>query len=100
MTLQIQESGEQILAMLSGRLDATTVNQFQDDVKPLMETSVPKIIIDCSELEYISSQGLRMFLILQKTVNAKGSNLVLTNMTAAVKEVFDITGFSSIIKID
>jgi anti-anti-sigma factor len=50
-------------------------------------------------MEYTSSQGLRMFLMLQKSVMARGGSLVLKGMQPQVKEVFDITGFSSIINI-
>jgi len=50
-------------------------------------------------MEYTSSQGLRMFLMLQKSVTARKGNLVMRNMKPNVKEVFDITGFSNIIRI-
>ena len=50
-------------------------------------------------MEYTSSQGLRMFLMLQKNVSAHKAKLVLRNMKPHVKEVFDITGFSHIINI-
>ena len=50
-------------------------------------------------MTYTSSQGLRIFLMLQKSVNARGGHLVMKNMSPQVKEVFDITGFSNIIKI-
>ena len=64
-----------------------------------MEAANPDIEVDCTNMEYTSSQGLRMFLMLQKSVGSKGGKLVLKNMKAQVKEVFDITGFSSIINI-
>ena len=59
----------------------------------------PDIVIDCEKMEYTSSQGLRMFLMLQKSVNAHSGKMVLVNMRPQVKEVFDITGFSNIITI-
>ena len=52
-----------------------------------------------TDMEYTSSQGLRMFLMLQKNVSARGAKLTLRNMRPHVKEVFDITGFSHIITI-
>lgn len=64
-----------------------------------MEDENPDIVLDCTGMEYTSSQGLRLFLMLQKTVSAKGGKMVMTNMKSQVKEVFDITGFSNIIKI-
>lgn len=59
----------------------------------------PDIEFDCTDMEYTSSQGLRMFLMLQKSVNNRKGQLVMKNMKPQVKEVFDITGFSNIIKI-
>lgn len=87
------------LVKLDGRIDTTNSEQFQNDVKPLMEGDNPDIDIDCTGMTYTSSQGLRIFLLLQKSVMARGGKMVLRNMNPLVKEVFDITGFSNIITI-
>lgn len=84
---------------LTGRLDTTNADQFQKDIEILMEGEKPDITLDCKDMEYTSSQGLRMFLMLQKSVNSRGGSLVMKDMKPQVKEVFDITGFSNIIKI-
>ncbi len=85
--------------VINGRIDTTNVEQFQKDLAPLMDCANPDIEMDCSNLEYTSSQGLRMFLVLQKSVMSRGGKLVLHDMKPQVKEVFDITGFSNIITI-
>jgi anti-anti-sigma factor len=64
-----------------------------------MEGDKPDIDIDCAAMSYTSSQGLRLFLMLQKSVMARGGKMVMRNMNPQVKEVFDITGFSNIITI-
>ena len=84
---------------LKGRIDTTNADQFQQEMSPLMEGDQLDIDIDCAEMTYTSSQGLRTFLLLQKSVNARGGKMVLHNMNPMVKEVFDITGFSNIITI-
>lgn len=84
---------------LEGRVDSTNAEQFQKDIAPLMEGDNPDIDIDCTDLTYTSSQGLRVFLLLQKSVVARKGKMVLHNMNPRVKEVFDITGFSNIITI-
>lgn len=66
---------------------------------PLLEGGNPDIEMDCSELEYISSSGLRLFLTLQKSVNARGGKLVILNMQSAIKDIFNMTGFSRIMTI-
>lgn len=99
MNVLIKEEGEKALVKLEGRLDTTNADAFLKDITPLMNGSHQEIDIDCTDMEYTSSQGLRMFLMLQKTVSARGARLVLRNMKPHVKEVFDITGFSHIITI-
>ncbi len=99
MDVSIVKEGAKSLVKLSGRLDTTNADKFQADITPLMEDPDPDIEFDCSEMEYTSSQGLRMFLLLQKSVSSKGGKMVMKDMKPQVKEVFEITGFSNIIKI-
>ena len=99
MEVNIENSENKTFVVLNGRLDTTTADKFMQDITPLMQGDNPDIEMDCTGLEYTSSQGLRMFLLLQKSVTSRKGNLVLKNMKPNVKEVFDITGFSNIIKI-
>jgi anti-anti-sigma factor len=99
MKTTISQNGKKYNVVLTGRIDTSTAAQFEQDMKPLMDIENGDITIDCADLEYTSSQGLRTFLTLQKKVMTHNGQLVLTNMQAQVKEVFDITGFSNIIKI-
>lgn len=99
MEVIINKQEGKTLVELKGRIDTTNADQFQQEVSPLMESDQLDIDIDCTEMTYTSSQGLRTFLLLQKSVNARGGKMVLHNMNPMVKEVFDITGFSNIITI-
>lgn len=99
MNVTINKQNEKTLVMLDGRIDSTNADQFQRDVAPLMEGDHPDIDIDCTNMTYTSSQGLRVFLLLQKSVMARNGKMVMRNMNPRVKEVFDITGFSNIIVI-
>lgn len=99
MEVTITKNANTYMAKVAGRIDTTNAEQFQKDIAELMTATNANIEMDCSDLEYTSSQGLRIFLQLQKAVSANGGNLILTQMKPNVKEVFDITGFSSIMKI-
>ena len=99
MNVEIKQEGNVFQVTLNGRLDTTNADQFGNDIQPLLTAQNPQITFDCSGMEYTSSQGLRMFLMLQKAVIANNGSMVMTNMIPNVKEVFDITGFSNIIKI-
>ena len=92
MNVTITNQDNKTLVVLDGRLDTSNADQFQQDIAPLMEG-------DCTAMSYTSSQGLRLFLMLQKSVMARGGKMVMRNMNPQVKEVFDITGFSNIITI-
>lgn len=99
MNVTITNQDNKTLVVLDGRLDTSNADQFQQDIAPLMEGEKPDIDIDCTAMSYTSSQGLRLFLMLQKSVMARGGKMVMRNMNPQVKEVFDITGFSNIITI-
>lgn len=99
MIVTINKQNEKTFVTLDGRVDSTNAEQFQKDIAPLMEGDNPDIDIDCTDMTYTSSQGLRVFLLLQKSVVARKGKMVLRNMNPRVKEVFDITGFSNIITI-
>lgn len=99
MEVTINQEANKTLVVLNGRIDTTNADKFQQDIAPLLQGENPDIEIDCSGMEYTSSQGLRIFLMLQKSVMARQGHLVLMHIKPQVKEVFDITGFSNIIKI-
>ncbi len=99
MNVTINQEGNKYNVVLEGRVDTTNAAQFERDLQPLMNAENAEITVDCSAMNYTSSQGLRNFLMLQKNVMAHKGSMVLTNMQAQVKEIFDITGFSNIIKI-
>ncbi|MBR5911458.1 MAG: STAS domain-containing protein [Bacteroidales bacterium] len=99
MDITITKQDDKTLVTLNGRIDTTNADKFQNDLLPLMQGENPDIDIDCSGMTYTSSQGLRMFLLLQKSVIARHGKMLMRNMNPQVKEVFDITGFSNIITI-
>ena len=59
-----------------------------------------KLVLDFSEVEYVSSAGLRALLIGQKTANSKGGSMTLVNVADAVLQVFKMSGFSGILHIE
>ncbi|MGM0567240.1 MAG: STAS domain-containing protein [Bacteroidota bacterium] len=99
MELQFKEKDNTTVAYVSGRVDTTNYNEFENQMTDKINNTTGDVIINCSELNFISSSGLRVFLITQKKLKAAGRSLVLTNMQDAIKEIFDISGFSSIFTI-
>lgn len=93
----LKEDG--VTIKINGRVDTTTAKDFEAEAKKVLEGDCSNVTIDCSDLSYVSSSGLRVFLILQKGVNAKKGKLVLSAMSDPIKEVFKITGFAAIFTI-
>ena len=83
---------------LEGRLDTSNSTALEKEIRDTLETT-QDLELDLSKLEYMSSSGLRVFLLTQKIVNSKGGNLVVSNVNEYITEIFDITGFSNILTI-
>ncbi|MBR6829649.1 MAG: STAS domain-containing protein [Paludibacteraceae bacterium] len=100
MKTEIVENGSQVIAKFSGRLDTAAAVQTAEDVKPLLEAENKEIVLDCTELEYISSSGLRIFLSIRKEAAAHGSKVIVRNINADIRQVFMMTGFISLFVIE
>jgi anti-sigma B factor antagonist len=99
MKTEILESGNQVIAKFIGRLDTAAAVQTAEDVKPLLEAEQKEIVLDCTELEYISSSGLRIFLSIRKEAATHGSKVIVRNINADIRQVFMMTGFVSLFEI-
>lgn len=99
MHIDINQTNDKTFAKVVGRIGTAETPQFEEQVRPLMMGENPVIEMDCAELNYISSSGLRIIFMLQKSVNERKGSLVLTNMQDSVLRVFNMTGFSKIVKI-
>lgn len=99
MNMKIENEGSVIVARLSGRLDTAAAAEITPDIQTLAEQAAGHIIIDCTELAYISSSGLRLFLTLRKESAAKGGKLQVRNINADIRQVFMMTGFISLFDI-
>ena len=91
------ENGKSTLALV-GRLDTTTAPQLQDELMAALGEA-NKIVLDFAELDYVSSAGLRVLLMGQKTAASKGASMVLMNVSEDIMEVLDMTGFSDMLTI-
>lgn len=99
MTINMVNEGEQLVAQLSGRLDTAAAAEVAPDFQTLAEQASKHIILDCAQLEYISSSGLRLFLALRKESAAKGGKLQVRAINADIRQVFMMTGFISLFEI-
>ena len=98
--LQIKKTANDKKATLSlaGRLDTLTAPELDAAIKEIVP-DLDELILDLTELEYVSSAGLRVLLTAQKTMNAQGK-MTVKNVNETVAEIFDVTGFSDILTIE
>lgn len=87
------------LILLKGRLDSTNVIELEKEIESLHQDNIFDMVFDLSGLEYISSAGLRVFLIVYKKSSEKKAKYALFALQGLVKEVFDLAGFSNILPI-
>jgi anti-sigma B factor antagonist len=99
MKVDINEEGGLITATIEGWLDTNVAADFSQAMQPLMEKADQKIVLDCTQMEYISSSGLRTFLQLRKECAAKGGSVVIQNINEEVRKVFTMTGFFNLFDI-
>ena len=98
MKLEIIDHGAEVKGILIGRLDTAASAQFATDMQPLIDRADKHILLDCSQLEFISSWGLRLFLTLRKATIAAHGDVTIMGMNNEVKQVFTLTGFLSLFK--
>jgi anti-sigma B factor antagonist len=84
---------------LHGYLDASTSNILDQEIQKTLADAIHKIIIDCTELTYISSAGLGIFMKHIDTIRKQGGDLVFCSMQKSVFTVFDLLGFPILYRI-
>jgi anti-anti-sigma factor len=95
-TIKRKEKGVVIVA-IKGRLDAGSSPDLEREIEKVMAEGENRLILDLAELNYISSAGLRIILAGAKKLKAKQGGLSIASLQSMVKEVFEVSGFSSII---
>ena len=98
MTITKTQEDETLTLGLEGRLDTTTAPRLQDVLIPAFDDT-KEIKLDFVKLAYVSSAGLRVLLMGQKTAKAKGASMTLCHVSAEIMEVFEMTGFANILTI-
>ena len=99
MEININTQGNETVAALIGRLDTLASQEMAEQFETLAQKAGGTIVLDCSQLEYISSSGLRLFLTLRKAAATKGGKVIIRDINYDVRSVFMITGFLNLFEI-
>ena len=99
MKTTFREENGKFIATLEGRLDTVAADQTAKDLSPLNDCTGHDIIIDCTNLEYISSSGLRILLNIRKNASAVGSKVTILNINEEIEKAFEMTGFDTLFEV-
>jgi anti-anti-sigma factor len=99
MKLKEIKNEKAVVIEIDGRLDTTNFGQLEKKIMQNVENGNISIVVDCSNMDYVSSSGLRIFLMALKKITAAKGNFVLCGLQESIREIFEISGFTSIFNI-
>jgi anti-sigma B factor antagonist len=99
MEITTRTQGDACIIVIAGKLDSVTSPQAQQAIDAIVSGGARKVAVDFSGLDYISSAGLRVLLGTAKKLSATGGALRAFGLNETVREVFDISGFSTILAV-
>jgi anti-sigma B factor antagonist len=88
-----------VVLSVKGRLDSNTSDEFEERLLNMVLEGETRFILDFEDLDYISSAGLRVLLKATKELKKKSGRLCLCSIRDYIREVFDLSGFSSFLPI-
>ena len=93
MKFDVKTQGKKMEVALEGRMDSATAPGFEKEI-------FQKLVLDFTDLAYLSSAGLRVLLSCQKKMNAAKGSMVVKHVNEIIMEVFEATGFDSILTVE
>jgi anti-anti-sigma factor len=99
MEISAKREKNAMVILVKGRMDAVTAPEFEKNLSDLISKGETAFLVNLSELEYISSAGLRSILATAKKLKEKQGKIFFAGLRGPVEEVFKISGFHSIFKV-
>lgn len=94
-----EQVGADMRLNVAGRLDTPNAKPFEASLMEVVETTEGAILVNLAGVDYVSSSGLRALLVAGKAMRAGKRKLALSNLQPQIREVFDISGFSTLFEI-
>ncbi len=96
MKTTVEEKDGVITVVFEGRMDTKSTPEVEEDLKPLFDSESQEIVIDCSNLEYVASSGLRVFLSIAIDSQSKGKHVTIKGINSFVSSLFEMSGFTDL----
>jgi anti-anti-sigma factor len=100
MDINIRNVGDVSVLDIAGNLDTNSSPTAESEVSRLLDEGCKHILFNFSELNFISSSGLRILLATAKKLKIENGKMVVCSLNDVVQEVFDISGFASILNLE
>lgn len=100
MKTTIEDKDGIITIVFEGRMDTIASPEVQEAIQPVFSSKSQEVYIDCSNLEYVSSSGLRIFFSLAIDTQSSGKRIVITGWNEYVKNLFEMTGFTELFEFE
>ena len=99
MTIAAETTASATIVSLQGQINSANAATVETEVLAVLQKGAKNVLLNMTELSYISSAGLRVVLVLAKRLKQAGGKLVIYGMQPHVREVFDISGFLAILNV-
>ena len=99
MEITTRDEGDTKIVMLNGKLDTNTTPVAESEINTLLDAGASKLLINFEQISYISSSGLRLLLATAKRLKGSGGDLKVCALNEMATEVFEVSGFSSILNV-
>ena len=99
MDIKTERADGTLIAKAEGRIDGVNARDFEEAMKAAISSDDSVVVIDLENLSYISSAGLRVILLIAKTLRKRNAELMLCSLSDPIREVFEISGFDKIIPV-
>lgn len=100
MEIKIDKVDAVTTVRLIGRLDTPAAQEVAKQMEPVLADAGGTVVLDCTEMNYISSSGLRIFLTVRKAAAAQGGKVIVRNISDDIRQVFMMTGFLNLFVIE
>ena len=99
MDIQTERTDGTLVAKAEGRIDGVNARDFEEALKAAISGDEKAVVMDLEGLSYISSAGLRVILLIAKTLRKREADFMLCSLSDPIREVFEISGFDKIIPV-
>ncbi len=100
MAVNSERQNGTLIARVDGRVDGSNAREFQTALESSIDSGDRIVVLDLEQLSYISSAGLRVILMVAKTLQRQGAKFAVCSLSTSIREVFEISGFDRIISVN